>query len=49
MKRLQKLQEEILKQEEIISTCLSCPMTNWIYIEVFETDGLGFFGLISFL
>lgn len=43
MKGLQKLQEEILKQEEMISTCLYCPINNWIYIDVFQTATLGFF------
>lgn len=49
MKGLQKLQEEILKQEEIISTCLSCPMNNWFYIEILETAGLWVFCLTFFI
>lgn len=45
---MQKWQEEIQKQEEIFPTSLTCPVNNWIYIEVFETAGWGLFGLISF-
>lgn len=52
MRGLQKLQEEIQKQEEMFSTSHARPMNNWIYTEVFETACLGsfwssFFSLVT--
>lgn len=41
MKGLQKLQEEIQKQGEMISISLTCPMNNWIVLR--SLRGLGVF------
>lgn len=48
MKGLQKLQEEIQKQGEMISISLTCPMNNLIVLRSLRLLVWGFFGPISF-
>lgn len=48
MKGLQKLQEEMQKQGEMISISLTCPVNNWIILRSLRLLVWGILGLISF-